>query len=266
METWEAVGKGVTEMAYSYGAYWLGKTPVAAYSCGLAYTMRDKRDFEALLYEYGLEDVIQRAYAEHNIHLLRVTPAMATMMQTKFPVTKVSDLKGKKIRATGLIADMLTKAGASTVYFPGPEIYGALERGVIEGVVYGPLTSQFDQGFHEVTGYVLTPALAACEADELLVNMDLWNELPDDLKAILYVAAADFTEQLSASYRHWSEVAMERQVEEWGCEVTYMPESERVKMAGFMAEVMDKYSAEDPYFAEATEIVKDYMRQIGLLD
>jgi len=55
-------------------------------------------------------------------------------------------------------------------------------------------------------------------------------------------------------------------VEEWGCEVTYMPESERVKMAGFMAEVMDKYSAEDPYFAEATEIVKDYMRQIGLLD
>lgn len=266
METWEAVGKGVTEMAYSYGAYWLGKTPLAAYSCGLAYTMRDERDFYVLLRILGLEDVIREAYTEHNIYLASVAPCMATVMQTKFPVTKVADLKGRKLRATGMIADMLTEAGASTVYFPGGEIYGALERGVVEGVVYGPLSSQYDMGFHEVTGYVLMPALAATEADEFLVNMDAWNSLPDDLKEILALACSEESHFHTALYRHASDLALEDQVKNWGTKVTYMPEEERAKMAACMVKVMEKYSAEDPYFAEATEIVKEYMRLIGLLD
>lgn len=266
METWEGVGKGVTEMAYSYGAYWLGKTPLAAYSCGLAYTMRDERDFYVLLEVLGLEDVIREAYAEHNIYLASVAPCMQTVMQTKFPVTKVADLEGRAIRATGMIADMLTEAGASTVYFPGGEIFGALERGVVEGVVYGPLSSQYDQGFHEVTGYLLMPALAAAEADEFLVNMDAWNSLPDELKEILALACSEESHFHTALYRYASELALKDQVENWGTIVTYMPEVERAKMAAYMVKVMEKYSAEDPYFAEATEIVKDYMRLIGLLD
>lgn len=266
METWEAVGKGVTEMAYSYGAYWLGKTPLAAYSCGLAYTMRDERDFYVLLHVLGLEDVIREAYAEHNIYLVSIAPCMQTVMQTKFPVTKVADLEGRTIRATGMIADMLTEAGASTVYFPGGEIYGALERGVVEGVVYGPLSSQYDQGFHEVTSYLLLPGLAATEADEFLVNMDAWNSLPDNLKEILVLACSEESRFHTGLYRHYSELALKDQVENWGTTVTYMPEEERAKMAAYMVKVMEKYSAEDPYFAEATEIVKDYMRLIGLLD
>lgn len=266
METWEAVGKGVTEMAYSYGAYWGGKTSVAAYSCGLAYTMRDERDFWVLLRVLGLEDVIREAYAEHNIYLASVAPCLATVMQTKFPVTKVADLEGRTIRATGMIADMLTEAGASTVYFPTPEIFGALERGTVEGVVYGPLGSQHDLGFHEVTGYLLMPALAATEADEFLVNMDAWNSLPDDLKEILALACSDVSHGLSALFRYSSELALKDQVENWGTIITYMPEEERAKMAAYMVKVMEKYSVEDPYFAEATEITKNYMKLMGLLD
>ncbi|RLJ01630.1 MAG: hypothetical protein DRP11_04095 [Candidatus Aenigmatarchaeota archaeon] len=265
MEMWEAVSKGVIEMAFSYGAYWPGKTLVAAHSCGLAYTKQDVRDFHVLLDVLGLEDVIREGYAEHNIHLVKVIPCLETVMQTKFPVTKVADLKGRVIRATGMIADMLTEAGASTVFFPGPEIYGALERGVAEGVVYGPLAPQYDQGFHEVCGYLLMPPLAV-EADEFIVNMDAWNSLPDDLKEILTLACVEAGRHSSALYRHASQLALKDMVENWGTVVTYMPEEERAKMAACMVKVMDRYSAEDPLFAKATKIVKDYMKLIGLLD
>ena len=55
------------------------------------------------------------------------------------PVESVADLKGIKVRATGMVGKMLAAAGAAVAFFPGPEIYGALEKGIVDAAVYGPL-------------------------------------------------------------------------------------------------------------------------------
>jgi len=261
MEQWEAVSKGVLEMGFSYGAFWGGKTPVAGFSVGIPFTLRDVQD-HYVLQRMGLEDLIREAYAKHNIYYLRQNPCLGTVMSSKKPVTSVADIKGLKIRAVGMIGQMLAQAGAAVITVPGPEIYGALEKGIIDAAVYGPLASQFEMGFHEVTNYIVMPPLAI-EADEMIINMDAWNALPDDLKKLLYLSAADHTVVIGDLYRRDSEKALNACLKK-GLKVSEISQEDRAKLTQIGWKVVEKYAAENPTFAKATEIMKDYLELTGI--
>jgi len=260
-EQWEAVRKGVIEMGLSYGAYWVGKTPVAGFSVGVPFTLRDIQDQYVLYQRLGLEDLVRSNYAKQNIYFLRHLPCLDTVMSSKKPITSVADLKGLKVRATGLIGEMLAAAGATVTYFPGPEIYGALEKGIIDAAVYGPIATQYELGFHEVTKYIAMPPMAS-EGDEAIINMDAWNKLPDDLKILLELSIAEHGERLAAIYRHESEKALEAFAKK-GVKVSVMPESERLKLTALGWKVVDKYAAKDPDFAKGAEVLKNYLKLIG---
>jgi TRAP-type mannitol/chloroaromatic compound transport system substrate-binding protein len=260
-EQWEAVQKGVVEMALSYGGFWVSKTPVAGFSVGIPFTLRDIQDQYVFFQKIGLEDLVRSNYAKQNIHLLRQLPCFSSVMSSKKPITSVADLKGLKVRATGMVGEMLAAAGAAVSYVPGPEIYGALEKGIVDAAVYGPLSTQYEMGFHEITKYVAMPPFAS-EGDEVIINLDAWKTLPEDLKMLLYLSAAEHGERLAAIYRYESAKALAAYLKK-GAKVSYMPESERKKLTMLGWKIVDKYSAKDPDFAKGAIILEDYLKLIG---
>ena len=262
-EQWESVAKGVIEMGFSYGAYWVGKTPVAGFSVGIPFTLRDIQDQYVMFQKLGLEDLVRANYAKQNIYFLRQLPCLSAVMTSKKPVHTVADLKGLKVRATGMIGEMLAAAGAAVAFFPGPEIFGALEKGIVDAAVFGPLSTQYELGFHEVTKYVVMPPFAV-EGDEAIINMDAWKALPDDLKMLLNLSIAEHTERIATVYRYESETALEAFLKK-GAQVSFMPEPERMKLTELGWTVVDKYAAKDPDFAKGEAILKDYLKLIGIM-
>jgi len=265
IETFDAVSKGMLKIDFSYGPYWIGKLPMAIYASGLPpFTLPRFEHYKVLYYELGLEDLIRKAYAKHNIFYVGVVPSNNCVLLSKRPVSKAADFKGLKIRATGIYAEVAAAAGASTVYFPWGEIYGALEKGVIDGVIGGPLSSQCESAFHEPTKYFLETPLTPVDAWCLHVNMDAWNGLPDDLKKILYESCSYASDLFTAAYfRHDAE--WRKKIVDAGVSVTTLPEEEQRIISQYSMAVLDKYSAKDPIFTEATKILKSYMRDLGLL-
>ena len=266
IEAWDAVGAGSLDIVLSYASYWLGKTPVAAFSQGLPFSTRDRRDFKALLWELGIEDIIRAAYAEHNVYLVQVVPALYLSSIGNVPIRSVGDLKGMKFRSTGIIGDVLAEAGASATYFPVPEIYGVLERGVVDSITFVNPALQYDFAFHEVSKYVLGTPLTAAEGDEIIMNPDTWNGLPDNLKQMLLSTIGDFSDKMDAATRWEDTWKVEEMVEDWGIEVTYLSQEDVGIMAVHAANVYERYAAEDAHFADALKIMKDYMVKIGLLE
>ncbi|MCP4693624.1 MAG: hypothetical protein GY859_36655, partial [Desulfobacterales bacterium] len=49
-----------------------------------------------------------------------------------------------------------------------------------------------------------------------------------------------------------------------GFTVTSLSVEEQMKMSKYSMAVLDKYSKKDPIFAEATKILKQYMKDLGL--
>jgi TRAP-type mannitol/chloroaromatic compound transport system substrate-binding protein len=254
METFDAVSSGTLKMDFSYGPYWIGKLPLPRWE-----------HYKVLYYELGLEALLRKAYAKHNIYYVATIPTNNQVMMTKFPVNKVADLKGKKFRATGLYAEILNKAGASATYFPWGEIYGALEKGTIDGVIAGPISSQADSGFHEPTKYLLETPITPVDAWCLHVNMDAWKSLPNDLQHLLVESASYAADLFTGSYFVHDVQWRTKLVKDFGFTITTLSEEEQQKMYQHSMAVLDKYSKKDPIFAEATEIFKKYMKDLGLL-
>ena len=266
METFDAVSSGMLKIDFSYGPYWIGKLPMAIYASGIPpFTLTRWEQYKVLYYELGLEKLIREAYAKQNIFYVAAMPTNNAVMLSKFPVHKAADLKGKKFRATGLYAEILNEAGASATYFPWGEIYGALEKGTIDGVIAGPLSSQADSGFHEPTKFLLETPITPVDAWSLHVNMDAWKELPDDLKQLLVESASYAADLFTGSYFVHDVQWRKKIVAEHGFTITTLPEEEQRKMNQYSIAVLDKYSKKDPAFAEATKILKTYMKDLGLL-
>ncbi len=266
METFDAVSSGTLKIDFSYGPYWIGKLPMAIYASGIpAFTLPRWEQYKVLYYELGLEKLIRKAYAKQNIMYVAAMPTNNAVLLSKFPVRKAADLKGKKFRATGLYAEVLNAAGASATYFPWGEIYGALEKGTIDGVIAGPLSSQADSGFHEPTKYFLETPITPADAWSLHVNMDAWKALPEDLQKLLVESCSYAADLFTGSYFVHDVQWRKKIVEKHGHTVTSLPPEEQAKMYQYSMAVLDKYAKKDPIFAEATKILKTYMKDLGLL-
>ena len=106
------------------------------------------------------------------------------------PIRTLADLKGIKFRTVGAWADILPKLGASVVTLPGGEVLPALERKVIDATEWATPGENLPMGFHEIAKYVIIPGIhQPCAPFEYVINPKAWDELPDDLKAMIEEAA-----------------------------------------------------------------------------
>jgi len=103
---------------------------------------------------------------------------------TKFPWTKMEELKGHKIGAAGPNLPWLDYAGASKVQTNLNEVYTSLQTGVFDGVVIFP-APYYGFKFGEVAKYYTTMGWGSVLAYPMTVNKDTWAKLPDDVKKII---------------------------------------------------------------------------------
>jgi len=267
LQMWDAVVNGNIDIALSYGAYWRGKSSLSMFSEIFPYTVQDVGELNALLYEYGIEDIIRKAYAKRGTHLLRVLPCLNNTMIGTFAFKSFEDFKKYKIRAGGPPAEMLKAMGIPTVYVPTPEIYASFQRGVIDATVGGPISYFYDLGFHEVGKYILIPGTGT-EADEIIMNPKTWNSLPNDLKMLLYHSAADLAQRLCANYFGRDAELANVMVTKYGVKKVILPESEGPKMSKYtMKSIENIVSTEkDPDFIEATDKLKKFLKAHGRID
>ncbi|MDY0222333.1 MAG: TRAP transporter substrate-binding protein [Desulfobacterium sp.] len=100
----------------------------------------------------------------------------------KKEVRTMEDLKGLKLRSPGSVAGMLKALGATPVSMPMPEVYQALQKGVVEGAVYPEETNKgWKMG--EVTRYTIACYPTAYSVGFFVViNKDKWNALSDSAR------------------------------------------------------------------------------------
>ena len=80
---------------------------------------------------------------EHRgVKLLAFMSTNSGVLQTKFPVAKLADVKGKKFRVSGGVAkEVAIRMGIVPVGAPAPKVYSMLQQGVVDGVFMPPETA-----------------------------------------------------------------------------------------------------------------------------
>ena len=166
---------------------------------------------------------------------------------TKRDVRTPEDIKGLKVRVMNspVYLDTFKQLGASTVGIPFPEVYNALQTGVIDAQE-NPLLTSILMKFTEVTKHVTRTQHCATECI-IIVNPDYWNALTKEEQQIFREAAdlAIKTNREVNAELHKKLPKLDVSVEEYckqnGVTIINLTAQEREEFRKAMVPVWDKY-------------------------
>lgn len=196
-EQGDAVRRGVVDLQYGPATYYLGAFPEADALVGSTRTPMETRA------NGGLELLGNKLRERLNAHLLGHFDAGIPfyMWLTREPKRTAEggvDLSGLKIRAAPIYREFFQKVGVTPVSIPVPEVYTALERGVVDGLGF-PLVGIRDLGWTRFAKWRIDPGFF--QTDLLtIVNLDRWNALSEDARRILQETAIAYEAE---SYDHF---------------------------------------------------------------
>jgi TRAP-type mannitol/chloroaromatic compound transport system substrate-binding protein len=162
----------------------------------------------------------------------------------------------------GMGAAIWSKLGVGVSTLPGTEVYTALERGNIEATDWGTLGMNDELGYGDIAPYAIYPGIHSMPANDIAINLDIWNGLPDDLKQVLQEAAIELNQDSIQANRELDQGFVAKRdpatLIDWG------PEERRE-----LREVAQEVWAEWAEKSEMSQRIYDshiaYMQKIGLL-
>ena len=120
-----------------------------------------------------------------NSHVLAIAPYPPQVVFCNHEISNLADLEGLKVRASGrMTAKLLEALGAEGVNVSFAEVPGALQNGVVDCAVTGA-GSGYSAGWWEVSTHLLPIPLGGWDSVVTAINMDKWNSLSDDQKALI---------------------------------------------------------------------------------
>jgi len=179
-QCYDGVVKGISDIGMSCFAYTRGRFPVMealdlphGYTNGMTAT-KTATDFYHAMKPKELDDVKVLYIHAHGPGLLH----------TKKPVQNLEEIKGLKIRSTGLSAKVTEALGGVPVAMSQGGTYEALQKGVVEGT-FAPIETLKGWKQAEVVKYTTAcTSVGYTTAMFVVMNRDKWNSLPPDIQKI----------------------------------------------------------------------------------
>ena len=188
-QSYDGVVNGIADVAMGCFAYTRGRFPVMevvdlplGYTSGVMAT-KVANAVVAKLDPKELKDTQLMFVHAHGPGLLHTK---------KKPVSKLEDLKGMKIRATGTAAKIVKALGAAPVASSMPDTYQYLQKNMVEGAMH-PVESNKGWKLGEVVDFMtMDQCIAYTTCFFVVMNKDRFQSLSDQTKAALAKINAEF--------------------------------------------------------------------------
>ena len=263
-EVFDYVSKGTAECGGDWAGYWAGRDVVFEL---LATTMNlfSQMDYVLWCYEGGGLDIYQSVFGEYNMTYFPLVYHLAESgIRSSKPVSTVEDMQTMKVRLGGVLAGRVAeKLGITPVTVAGGELYESLQRGVIDAAEYS--TPYADYTFHleEVTDYWVAPAWyqsAGCNG--VMINLDAWNELPDNYKEIIEMAS--YLTMFDAIHRYdYNDIGATNDILASGTQLTEWDPEAWDTFCATAEEVYEEARAESEWFDTCYTSMLDYKENIA---
>jgi TRAP-type C4-dicarboxylate transport system substrate-binding protein len=195
------VGSGVVDIAFTISLFYPGALPLS-YVTWLPFVSNSRVDTTSVAASelFETNKAIQKELDSHNVVGGGIWAEDVYDLVSMDPIRKAEDFKGKKVRCGTYHGEVLKKFGASRVSIPGPEIYGAMQTGLID--VHLHYVDCFHKyGTWELVKY-FTRGIGMGAATAMFgINKDSWNALPDDLKDIYRSVQKDLSLMSRSAFR-----------------------------------------------------------------
>jgi len=235
-KTYNGIIQGIADIGMSCMSYTRGKFPLSevidlplGYKSGAAATK--------------LINLFYQRFHPKEYHETEIMYFMAHspgIFHSKKPIYKLSDLKGQKIRASGLATIIVSKLGGVPVGMTMGETYDALSRGVVDGTV-APQESAKGWRWGEVSS-ASTQTFGAGYSTGFFVamNKSKWNSLPPDIQKVFREVNKEWADKNGVAWDIHDKEAREWLVSQ-GKKIISLSAEENAKFAAAVRPMLDEY-------------------------
>ncbi len=259
----DAVSQGTVEMGHSAAYYWAGKSPAAQFFAAVPFGF-NAQSLNAWLYSGGGMQLWEELYAKFNLKpFLAGNTGVQMGGWFNKEINSMADLKGLKMRIPGLGGKVLAKAGGNAVLVAGGEIYTNLDRGVIDATEWVGPYHDLKMGFYKAAKYYYYPGWHEPGTGlEMMVNLDAWNSLPDDLKAIVETAAYRSNIWMLSEFEAKNNDALKILVNEHKVKLRKFPKSVLKGLKKLSKEVLEEVAASDAMSRKVYDSFLEFQKNI----
>lgn len=180
----EAIRDGLADAGMIFPPYYGDKFPMTSVCTLLTLSQGLEETPKAVTEFIKTEPMVIDEFNKWNLRLLYNTPAAPPTLFTTKSVTKLSDIKGLKLRALGFNGLVYKPLEAVSVNVPMPEVYEALQRGTIDGAQYG-LHVWWGYGHADAAKFWLDDSLGDVASNFHCISKSAWDKLTQEQQTII---------------------------------------------------------------------------------
>lgn len=263
-EILDAVSNCVVEAGYAWPHYWSGVHPAyVLFSNVPASTGMDQQTLMSW-YHTGEGRELYRELTQDVVGMNVVPFLMQPMGPDPLgwfsrPFENMEEFRSIKYRAPpGIAGQTYNAMGVPAVAMPGGDIVPAAQRGTIDAAEWiGPADDR-NLGLDSIWDYYYLQGLhQQTDVGELMICRDFWDDLPEDLQAIVETAVVANSAMTQAVNLHENSKAV-RDYEEGGIQVLDTPDEYYDLFIEAQSEVVQDYVADDEFFARVYNSQADF--------
>ncbi len=198
-----------------------GQTPYLAVANSLPLITSDVEAATAACNELATEGPGKTELEKFNVkYLFATAPWQYHLLSTK-PINSLNDIKGFKARTFGNLSIVWQKLGGMPVTMTIPEVYSALQSGLIDGNLSMPSGFVSTKGYEIAKHYIPMTGLAVLPSP-FLMNMNTWNKLPSNVQAAMLEVAQEMPGHVAEIVESEEAAAIEK-LKQNGVKIYEMP-------------------------------------------
>ncbi|NMM46465.1 TRAP transporter substrate-binding protein DctP [Rhodospirillaceae bacterium KN72] len=267
-ETPDAVAAGVLDGDFTSVNYFSGREPAFAIMGDLISGYDTPEQMIGFCQEGGGEAMMQKAadaLTAGEVHVVACGPYSREALPARVAIRTFEDLNGKKIRSPeGLAAAVFQAAGASPVSIPFSEVFGALEKGIVDAADASAYVNNDATGLHDVAPFPLYPGIHSMPSMQFTINKAKWDGLSETDQTALrdwwYSAMRAMTVEVA---KKDAELAARDDAGD-KIEVINWAQADRDKLREVARKQWEEFAKKSDLAQEALDTNLAYMKQIGL--
>ena len=245
-EVLDAVGAGTADLGHSASFFWQGKMRASAFYTAVPFGLTPQEHM-VWIYHAGGQQLWDRLYRTFNVKpFLASNTSIGMGGWFRNKIHSLQDIQGLKYRMPGLGGEVMRRLGANAISIPPPDIATSLHTGVVDAAEWLGPWSDLAMGFYKTTPYYYGPGFHEPNgAGECLVNLELWNSLPQSVQTVISTACIA-EHAYSLTEIDWANpTALARLTGEFGVEVLQFPDDVLSAARQVTEEILDELSTID---------------------
>jgi TRAP-type C4-dicarboxylate transport system substrate-binding protein len=258
----QAVRNGVAEMAHVYTIFEPANLPLLQVTHVTPFSVPSVSVLTKVMVDMNHEvKALRDQWSKQNQVFLGAVVADSIQLYTKKPVSRIDELKGLKVGASGSLSLWANGIGMVPVQGDFSTHYNNLKTGVYDSLL-AFVTGTFPIKVHEVAPYVIRIDSGATSIGAITINKALFDSMPREVQKVLVEVGDEYSGRVAATLEKLVSTFEANMVKQ-GATISELSQAERAKWANTMPNIaQDWVKRNEERGLPAGAVLKTYLAKL----